>query len=342
MRMKTRTLLKLASFAASLGAGVAVTRNLVRTRRTIDLAGKTVVITGGSRGLGLVLARGLVKLGARVAICARDAAELERARANLVTLGGEVYAATCDVSERDEVLRFITAVEDDFGAIDVLVNNAGIIQVGPLATMTEEDFQHALDVNFYGPLHAIYAVLPGMRRRKAGRIVNIASIGGKVAVPHLAPYSASKFALVGLSEALRAELTAESIYVTTVVPGLMRTGSPRHAWFKGKVEAEYAWFSIGDSNSLTSVSAEAASRRIIEAFTHGDAEVTISPQAKAMSVLHGIAPNLVQEMLCVVARVMPGATQSRTAVEGKDAGSALAPSALTRNSDEAAARNNEN
>ncbi|CAN5334051.1 SDR family oxidoreductase [soil metagenome] len=340
--MKIRTWLKLASFTASMGAGVAVARNMVRAKRTIDVAGKTIVITGGSRGLGLVLARDLVKRGARVAICARDSAEIERARAELEKLGGDVFAATCDVSDRDEVLRFIASVEDDFGAVDVLVNNAGIIQVGPLSAMTEEDFEHALDVNFFGPLHTIYAVLPGMRRRKAGRIVNIASIGGKVAVPHLAPYTASKFALVGLSEALRAELTADSIYVTTVVPGLIRTGSPRHAWFKGKVQAEYAWFSIGDSNTLTSISAESASTQIITAFTHGDAGVVISPQAKLMSLLHGIAPNLVQEMLSVVARVMPGATRSSSAVEGKDAESVLAPSPLTRNSDKAAARNNEN
>jgi NAD(P)-dependent dehydrogenase (short-subunit alcohol dehydrogenase family) len=340
--MKMRTWLQLASFTASMSAGVAVARNIVRAKRTIDVAGKTVVITGGSRGLGLVLARGLLERGARVAICARDSAELDRARAHLLKLGGDVYAATCDVSDRDDVLRFITSVEDDFGAIDVLINNAGIIQVGPLAAMTEEDFELALDVNFFGPLHTIYAVLPGMRRRKAGRIVNIASIGGKVAIPHLAPYSASKFALVGLSEALRAELTGDSIYVTTVVPGLIRTGSPRHAWFKGKVQAEYAWFAIGDSNSLTSISAESASEQIITALTRGDAGVVISPQAKLMSLLHGIAPNLVQEMLSVVARVMPGATRSRSAVEGKDAESVFAPSPLTRNSDEAAARNNEN
>jgi hypothetical protein len=122
----------------------------------------------------------------------------------------------------------------------------------------------------------------------------------------------------------------------------MRTGSPRHGWFKGKVRAEYAWFSIGDSNSLSSVSAESAADQIITALVRGDAELILSPQAKLMSVLHGIAPNLVQEMLSLVARVMPGATGSKSQVEGKDAESAFAPSILTRNSDEAAARNNEN
>ncbi len=340
--MKLRTWLKLVSFGASVGGAMTVARTVLRSSRALDLAGKTVVVTGGSRGLGLALARGLVARGARVAICARDGAELERAKADLERLGGEVFAAPCDVTDRDAVLRFIASVEDDFGSIDVLINNAGIIQVGPVELMTEDDFARAMNVNLFGPLHGIYAVLPGMRRRKAGRIVNIASIGGKVAVPHLAPYSTSKFALVGLSAALRAELVGDSIYVTTVCPGLMRTGSPRHAWFKGHVKAEYAWFSIGDSNSATSVSAESAAEQIIDALAHGDAELVISPQAKLMSTLHGLAPNLVQEMLSLVARVMPGATRSKSEVEGKDAESAFAPSRFTRNSDAAAARNNEN
>ncbi|HEY0192806.1 MAG TPA: SDR family oxidoreductase, partial [Kofleriaceae bacterium] len=213
----------------------------------IDIDGKVVVITGGSRGLGLVLARTLVERGARVAICARDLDELGRARRELEQLGGEVFSAQCDVTDRDDVLNFIAAVEDDFGAIDILINNAGVIQVGPIEHMTADDFEQALSVNLRGPLHAMLAVLPGMRRRNAGRIVNIASIGGRVAVPHLAPYSTSKFALVGLSEGMRAELIKDGIYVTTVCPGLMRTGSPRHGLFKGNHQAEYAWFTIGDS-----------------------------------------------------------------------------------------------
>lgn len=337
--MKLRTWLQLGSVAGA----VALARTVVLRRRLLGLAGKTVVVTGGSRGLGLVLSRALIDRGARVAICARDEAELERARTELAHMGGDVFAAVCDVGDRDDVLRFIAEVEDDFGAIDVLVNNAGIIQVGPIELMTEEDFERAMRINFRGPLHAMLAVLPGMRRRKAGRIVNIASIGGKIAVPHLAPYTTSKFALVGLSEAMRAEVAKDGIYVTTVCPGLMRTGSPRHAWFKGQVQSEYAWFSIGDSNSLSSISAERAVDQIIEALVRGDAELVISPQAKLISLAHGVAPGLVQEVLSLVTRMMPGAPakKSKIAVEGKYAESVFAPSPLTKKSDAAARRNNE-
>ncbi|MEO8552817.1 MAG: SDR family oxidoreductase [Kofleriaceae bacterium] len=337
--MKLGTWIRLGSLVGAVG----LARAVIQRRRTLDLKGKTVVITGGSRGLGLVLARSLIDGGARVAICARDEAELGRARDELRGMGGDVFAAVCDVTDRDQVLRFIAEVEDDFGAIDVLVNNAGIIQVGPIEMMTEEDFDRALQVNLRGPLHAMLAVLPGMRRRKAGRIVNIASIGGKIAVPHLAPYTTSKFALVGLFERMRAEVVKDGIYVTTVCPGLMRTGSPRHAWFKGQVQNEYAWFSIGDSNSLSSVSAERAVAQIIRAFCRGDAELVISPQAKLVSLAHGVAPGLVQEVLSLVTRMMPGppAKKTKIAVEGKHAESVFAPSPLTSQSDAAARRNNE-
>jgi len=204
-----------------------------------------------------------------------------------------------------------------------------------------EDFDFALDVNLRGPLQMMLAVIPGMKKRGAGRIVNIASLGGKVAIPHLTPYSASKFGLVGLSEGMRGELIKDGIYVTTVCPGLMRTGSARHAVIKGNHKAEYAWFAIGDSLSVTSISAEVAAERIVRAFLRGDAELVISVQGKLLSFMHGIAPNFVQEIMGLATRLMPGPTSSKAKMEGKDAESALAPSVLTRNSDDAARRNNE-
>ncbi len=133
-------------------------------------------------------------------------------------------------------------VVDHHGRLDVLINCAGIIQVGPMEHMTLDDYEAAMNVHFRGPLHTMLAALPYMRRQHGGRVVNIASIGGKVPVPHLAPYAASKFALVGLSSSLHAELASSDILITTVSPGLMRTGSPINASMKGQHEAEFAWF----------------------------------------------------------------------------------------------------
>jgi NAD(P)-dependent dehydrogenase (short-subunit alcohol dehydrogenase family) len=223
----------------------------------------------------------------------------------------------------------------------MLINNAGIIQVGPVELMSHEDFDQALDANVRGPLYAMLAVLPSMRRRGAGRIVNVASIGGRIAIPHLAPYCTSKFALVGLSESMRAELAKDNIFVTTACPGLIRTGSARHAWFKGNKEAEYAWFAIGDSLPVTSVSAEMTAAKILDAGCNGDPEITISFQAQLFSLAHGIAPGLTQELFGLLARFLPDPNGARESSLGRDAETPTI-SKWTRLADEAARRNNEN
>ena len=330
----------LVTVAAALGA-VYLGRRLLRGR-PLDLRGKVVVITGGSRGLGLVLARQLARHGCRLAICARDEHALDRARRDLERLGAEVLAQVCDVTDPDEVRGFISSVEARFGDIDVLINNAGIIQVGPLEVMTKEDFARAMAVNFWGTFHTTMAVLPGMRERKTGRIVNVTSIGGKIAVPHLLPYSAGKFAAVGFSEGLAAEVAKDGIVVTTVVPGLMRTGSPANALFKSKAEQEYTWFTIGDSLPLTSMSAERAARRIVKALRRGETEVTLSWQAKTLRLAHGIVPGLMTRLFGFVNRLLPepggiGHEERR----GVELAMEQPPSRLTWLSDRAARRNNE-
>lgn len=328
---------------ALTGAGLYLaTRAIRHYARWYDLSGKTVLITGGSRGLGLVLGRELVTRGARVAICARDIEELERAGSDLVRPGRPVLALPCDVANLEEVGRMVEAVRQHFGAIDVLVNNAGVIEVGPVETMTMADYEEAININLRGPLNTMLAVIPEMRQRGEGRIVNITSIGGKIAIPHLTPYTASKFGFVGLSKAMRAELAKDGIVVTTVCPGLMRTGSPRNASFKGHHRAEYAWFSIGDSLPLLSVSAERAARRIITACQRGEAEVIFPIQAKIAAMAEAIAPELTADLLGLINRLLPAPGGIGSArIKGSESQSSLSPSWLTVLSDRAARRNNE-
>ena len=292
------------------------------------------------RGLGLVLARLFAAEGARLALCARDEESLARARAELAERGVEVFTQACDVRDRAQVQALVDAVRERFGGVDVLVNNAGIIQAGPLESMREEDYAAAMDTHFWGPLHAALAVLPDMKARGEGRIVNISSIGGKLAVPHLVPYSASKFALVGLSDGMRAELARYGIVVTTVCPGLMRTGSPRNADFKGDSEAEYAWFSVSDSLPLFSMSAERAARKILAAIRRGDAEVVLSLQAKAGALARALAPNHTATVLALASRALPSDLSPESA-KGRDSESPLSRSWLTLLTQRAARRNNE-
>ncbi len=329
------------SWLASVGAGAWLAGRIYRSIHGYDFRNKVVLISGGSRGLGLVLGRQLAREGARLVICARDREELGRAVDDLAARGARVMAVPCDVTDRAQVECAVRSAAAHFGAIDVLINNAGTIAVGPVEAMTREDYETALQTHFWGPLTFIEAVLPGMRERGQGRIVNIASIGGKVSVPHLIPYCASKFALVGLSEGLRAELGKDGIVVTTVCPGLMRTGSPPNAFFKGRYDAEYAWFAIGDSLPGLTISAETAARRIVRACKRGDAEVVLGLPAQCAALLHGVFPGLTADLLGFVNRLLPapGGIGTEHAV-GKDS-KALTPSWLTALSDRAARRNNE-
>ena len=326
----------------ALATGAFVLKSTFSRFFEYDLKNKTVLITGGSRGLGLVMAREFARQGSRLVLCARDEQELQRAQADVEDFGAEVMTVPCDITDKHAVNEMIAAVNDRFGTIDVLVNNAGIIQVGPLEVMTAEDFERAMQVHFWGPLNTILAVLPSMRQKKSGRIINISSIGGKVSVPHLVPYSASKFALVGLSKGLRAELLKDGISVTTVCPGLMRTGSPRNADFKGKHRYEYAWFSISDSMPLLTVSAENAARQVVRACKRGQAELLISIPAKIAATFDALFPEMMSHMLGLANRLLPApggvGTQN---VKGRQSASSWSPSWLTTLSEEAALRNNE-
>jgi NAD(P)-dependent dehydrogenase (short-subunit alcohol dehydrogenase family) len=295
---------KLLLAAAGIGLGLAA-RALARKTTRADFRGKTVLITGGSRGLGLVLARTFADEGASLVICARDADDLERAREDLTRRGASVLAVPCDVTDRQQVEALVQAARERFGRIDVLVNNAGRIQVGPMEVQTLEDYEASLNTHFWGPLYTILAVLPEMRERREGRIVNISSIGGKISVPHMLPYSAGKFALVGLSEGLRAELAKDGIVVTTVTPGLMRTGSPLQATFKGQHEKEYTWFAISDSLPVLSISATRAAREIVAACRRGDATLTLTLPARLAIPLHGLFPGITADLLGVVNRLLP-------------------------------------
>ncbi len=326
---------------ALAGAGLVIARRAGR-REDYPLEGRTVLVTGGSRGLGLALAREAAAQGARVAICGRDADALERASSALERIEVDVMAVECDVRDRAKVQAMISAVTRRMGPVDVLINNAGVIEVGPAETMAVEDYEEAMATNFWGMLYPTLEVIPGMRSRGGGRIANITSIGGKLGIPHLLPYSASKFAAVGFSQGLRAELTREGIKVVTVVPGLMRTGSPRNAIFRGRHQAEYAWFSISDSLPGLSISADDAARRILDAVRRGDAEVLFPLVARVAAVANAVAPDLTAVVLGVAGRLLPGVPPDDTGrKKGKDSRSWLSPSWLTRLGDRAARRYNQ-
>lgn len=324
------------------GLGGLWAARMLRPSPQYSLWGRAVLITGGSRGLGLALAREVSAQGARVAICGRDPDSLERARESLDRLGAGVLAVPCDVTDQESVRALVEEVHRQFGTIDVLINNAGVIEVGPVETMSVADYEEAMATNFWGMLYPTLAVIPEMRERQSGRIVNITSIGGKLGIPHLLPYTASKFAAVGFSQGLRAELASEGIKVVTVCPGLMRTGSPRNAIFRGQHRSEYAWFSISDSLPGLSISAENAARRIVAACRRGDAEVLFPITTRIAAIAGSVAPGVTANVLGLVNRMLPDAGGRPSGRRrGAESQSWLSPSWLTRLGDRAARKYNQ-
>jgi len=329
--------------AGGLLMGAALAAEARRSRRAIELDGQAALVTGGSRGLGLLIARELGRLGARVVLMARDQAELDRAERTLRAEGLEVSIVAGDVSRPEDARRAVETTVARHGAIDILVNNAGIITVGPLEHATLADFEEAMAVHFWGPLHTIQAAVPYMKRQGGGRIANISSVGGKLGVPHLVPYCASKFALAGLSSAITPELAHDNIGVTTVCPGLMRTGSPFNARFKGRHREEFAWFAVADSLPLLSTSGRHAAAQIVDALRHGDAELVITWAAKLSAVAAALMPNTVALALQAASELLPGPEPSAGGERrtGWQSLGSWVPAPLMRLAEQAALENNE-
>ncbi len=276
--------------------------------READLTGQVVLITGGSRGLGYLLARQFAREGCKIVICARTAQDLERAREQLESEGAEVLSVPCDLSDRASAEELVRRATERFGRVDIVVNNHGIIQIGPVDTMTHEQFQEAMDIIFWGTVNTTLAVLPQMLERRSGRIVLITSIGAKIAVPHLLPYTCAKWAQQGFAEGLRAELRKHGIRVTAIAPGTMRTGSYVNVSVNSKKQAEFGWFALGASLPVISMSAERAARYVVLATKRGDSQEVLSPQAKAAALFHGVFPGTMSDIMSVVNRLLPSST----------------------------------
>lgn len=289
-------------------AGVAA----LSRRPTLSYRDRTIIISGGSRGLGLALARQFLLEGARVAILARDRRELEDAAIDLGNLSADVLAIPCDVTNQEQLSKAFSDVREHFGRFDVVVHNAGSIAVGANELLNDEDFEAQLKLHLHAARHSAELAIPEFRRLGGGQIINISSIGGQLALPHMAAYSASKFALGGWSETLAAELRAEGILVSTVYPGLMRTGSPIQGVFKGDAENEFTWFAAADNAPLLSIPADTAARQIVAHAKAGRSEIVVPARMRIAIAVRHLLPGLWSAFAAITASVLPkGASTER-------------------------------
>src|SRR5918993_738195 len=324
---------------AALAAGAIGLAIAARYRARYDFANKVVVITGGSRGLGLVLARELASHGASLGLMARDALELARARRSIDS-ESLVQLLPADVTDAAQVEQAFSTMIRRFGRIDVVINNAGQILSAPFDDTTPEDFKAMLDVHFWGTLNVTRAAVPHLARHGVGRIINICSIGSRVPIPHLSAYCASKYAQAGLSAVMAEELRTKGIRVTTVLPGLMRTGSHLQAWFKGERATEFALFSLLGGSPGTSMSAERAARLILDAAARGQADAVIPFTVRQIAKLAACLPNATVNSLASVNAMMPG-SRTRVAAQGKHLSLPKLVKGVAALNEQAADRNNQ-
>ena len=294
-------------------------------------AGPLALVVGGSRGLGLAAARQLANRGYRLVLTARNADDLERAADQLRAEGASVEVQACDV--RDEAgIQALVALVEETGPIEVLLHVAGVIQVGPLASLSREDFREAIDIMLWGPINTALAVSPLMVKRGRGRIGVVTSVGGLIPAPHLLPYSTAKFGATGFARGLRSELAGTGVTVTTIEPGLMRTGSHLNAQFVGDQGPEFAWFSAADNIPLLSMDADRAAAQIVHAVLAGRAVVQPTPLAKVAQRVDSLAPNATSLLLGVVTRLLPDAPASSVheKIPGHEAQQRLRPRARSQ------------
>jgi NAD(P)-dependent dehydrogenase (short-subunit alcohol dehydrogenase family) len=268
--------------------------------------GRTMLITGASGGIGYDIALTLGNLGVKTALLARRQTLLDDLASAIHDRGGHALVLTADVTRREEVLTVVARTLDEFGHIDILINSAGILQPGAVETMDPQDLKRMLDVNVLGTLHTIQAVLPAMRQAASGQIVNIGSLAGRRGVPPLGGYSASKFALVGLTEALRVELFGSRIHVALVMPGVVNTPMIR----ADEKEERGRRF----PEMVPPMPVRWVTWAVIAALTLGLAEVDVPPGAAVVEKLAALFPGMSDAALAVGNRLWEwAATRKRPA-----------------------------
>ena len=241
------------------------------------LRDKVAIVTGASSGIGWATALALAKVGACVAVAARRTEALATLAEQIEKLGRKALVLRTDVTQREQVEARVQEVVKQWGRVDILISNAGEYIQGSVVELDPADLQRSLDVNYFGGVYCIKAVLPYLLAQKGGHIVAVTSMDGKIGLPPDAPYVSAKFAMTGFLEVLRQEVSDHGITVTNVLPGRVDTVMIEHLRF--------SWVS-------PKISAESVARSIVRAIQKREAIVIVPPQAKLLYYVNVFAPKL--------------------------------------------------
>jgi len=273
-----------------------------------DLAGKVAVVTGAGNGIGHETALALMRKGCRLAICDVDEVALGSVRDELESAGAEVRSYLVDVSKRDQMERFTTNVVGDFGEVQILINNAGVTVYATFEEHEVDDLEWILGVNLWGVLYGCKFFMPHLKAAGGGHIVNLSSVFGIIAPPLQTSYVASKFAVRGFSESLRAEVAEYNIGVTSVHPGAIKTNIIQNARLVTDTHA-----SLRDSTQRLfdrlGTSPDVVAARVVKAIEYNSPRVLITKEAHVADALKRLMPATADG---IVARVFKRVTPKRT------------------------------
>jgi short-subunit dehydrogenase len=261
-----------------------------------ELRGKVAVVTGASSGIGEAIALELARAGASVVLSGRDQARLEQVRARCAEAGATAWCHAADVADEAQVRALAAAVEGRHGAADLLVNCAGVVMAGLLVDVEAADWRRVHEINVLGVVHACRAFLPRMIERRGGHIVNIASAAGNTGNGGMSTYSASKFAVVGLSESLRAEVGRHGIGVSVICPGYVDTPIAGKVKIVGRIDTERQRARIAARFRRDSVSAQTVARRTLAAVRANRAFTTVGRDAALAYFLKRLSPRLLERV----------------------------------------------
>jgi NAD(P)-dependent dehydrogenase (short-subunit alcohol dehydrogenase family) len=253
-----------------------------------ELTGKRAILTGASGGIGRATAEALVKAGCRVALASRNAEPLNQLADSLRKAGGDVIAVPADVTRAEDRTRLVDAAVKVFGGLDLLVNNAGVGSWGHFATSTPELMRQVLEVNFFGPVELTRVAMPHLTNGNQPAVVNVTSMCGRKGMPAWPEYSASKFALVGMSEAWRGEFERFGVGVITVVPGMTDSGF-RNNWLRSDGKADLRF-----EQGLTPADVAAG---ILDAIRRNRREVVLGREARRLLRFNRFFPRLTNWLL---------------------------------------------
>lgn len=255
-----------------------------------------ILITGASQGIGRATALLFARQGYDLVLAARQSDRLQAVAQEVQNLGQSAIAIPTDVKDAQQVQAMVAKALEHYSAIDVLVNNAGIYISGPVEAFSLEDWHQAIDTNLWGYIHTIHALLPHLLTRGTGTIINVSSIGGKVPLPYLVPYTTTKFAVTGLTEALHSELKPKGIHVGGIYPSIIKSDFLERAILRGKDQQD-AQGRLDQLNQVLSAPVvekpEDVANAIWEAVRQQKEEVLVG-SANVSKAAYGVFPGLMQ------------------------------------------------